>query len=157
MVKCIYSSAWAHNLTNHCLAFMEVIRHAELIVEWSLWTIEHTNRSLDNSMQRFAHHGLRQAYNYTTMHCMPNAAHDGRNVALNYQVTCWRPKEPVYCLALFVHYNICIHCAHVSLHRSMCQLMAVYVYHFNIVCVCVAALLRRVPCTFTDFVAWVLT
>ena len=66
MVKCIYSSAWAHNLTNHCLAFMEVIRHAELIVEWSLWTIEHTNRSLDNSMQRFAHHGLRQAYNYTT-------------------------------------------------------------------------------------------
>ena len=28
---------------------MEVIRHAELIVEWFLWTIEHTNRSLDNS------------------------------------------------------------------------------------------------------------
>ena len=26
---------------------MEVIRHAELIVEWFLWTIEHTNRSLD--------------------------------------------------------------------------------------------------------------
>ena len=82
---------------------------------------------------------------------MPDAAHDGRNVALNYQVTCWCPKEPIYCLALFVHYNICIHCAHVSLHRSMCQLMAVYVYHFNIVCVCVTALLRRVPCTFTDF------
>ena len=26
---------------------MEVIRHAESIVEWFLWTIEHTNRSLD--------------------------------------------------------------------------------------------------------------
>ena len=26
---------------------MEVFRHAELIVEWFLWTIEHTNRSLD--------------------------------------------------------------------------------------------------------------
>ena len=100
---------------------MEVIRHAELIVEWSLWTIEHTNRSLDNSMQRFAHHGLCQPYNYTTMHCMPDEAHDGRNVALNYQVTCWRPKEPVHCLALLVHYNICIHCTRVtsSLHVSI--------------------------------------
>ena len=44
--------------------------------------IEHTNRSLDNSKQRFAHLGLRQAYN-----------------ALNYQVNCWvlhHPKEPFY-------------------------------------------------------------
>ena len=32
---------------------MEVIRHAELIVEWFLWTIEHTNRSLDNSNATF--------------------------------------------------------------------------------------------------------
>ena len=44
---------------------MEVIRHAELIVEWFLWTIEHTNSSLDNSKQCFAHYGLRQAYNNT--------------------------------------------------------------------------------------------
>ena len=42
---------------------MEVIRHAELIVEWFLWTIEHTNRSFDNSMQHFSHHGLCQVYN----------------------------------------------------------------------------------------------
>ena len=34
-------------------AVMEVIRHAELIVEWFLWTIEHTNRSLDNSNATF--------------------------------------------------------------------------------------------------------
>ena len=47
---------------------MEVIRHAELIVEWFLWTIEHTNRSLDNS-------------NATFRHCMPDEARDGRNVA----------------------------------------------------------------------------
>ena len=42
---------------------MEVIRHAELSIKWFLWTIEHTNSSLDNSKQRFAHQGLRQAYN----------------------------------------------------------------------------------------------
>ena len=41
---------------------MEVIWHAELIVEWFLWMIEHTNSSLDNSKQRFAHHRLHQAY-----------------------------------------------------------------------------------------------
>ena len=29
------------------IVVMEVIRHAELIVEWFLWTIEHTNRSLE--------------------------------------------------------------------------------------------------------------
>ena len=63
------------------LHVMEVIRHAELIVEWFLWTIEHTNRSLDNSKQRFAHHGLRQTYMYE--------ARDGRNVALKYQVNYW--------------------------------------------------------------------
>ena len=34
-------------------ALMEVIRHAELIVEWFLWTIKHTNRSLDNSNATF--------------------------------------------------------------------------------------------------------
>ena len=60
---------------------MEVIRHAELMVEWNLWTIKHTNRSLDNSMQHFAHHRLRQAYNIL--------AWTKRNIALNYQVTCW--------------------------------------------------------------------
>ena len=52
---------------------MEVVRRAELIVEWFLWTIEHTNKSLDNSMQGFAHHGLRQAYNgivFLTKHCI---------------------------------------------------------------------------------------
>ena len=38
-------------------------------IEWFLWTIEHTNSSLDNSKQRFAHHGLCQAYN-----CMPDKA-----------------------------------------------------------------------------------
>ena len=59
---------------------MEVIRHAELIVEWFLWTIEHTNRLLDNSMQPFSHHGLH--------HCMPDEARDGQNATLNYQVTC---------------------------------------------------------------------
>ena len=32
-------------------------------IEWFLWTIEHTNSSLDDSKQRFAYHGLRQAYN----------------------------------------------------------------------------------------------
>ena len=32
-------------------------------IEGFLWTIKHTNSSLDNSKQRFAHHGLRQAYN----------------------------------------------------------------------------------------------
>ena len=31
----------------YIITFMEVIRHAELVVEWFLWTIEHTNRSLD--------------------------------------------------------------------------------------------------------------
>ena len=51
---------------------MEVIRHAELIVERFLWMIEHTNSSLDNSK-----------------HCKPDEARDGRNVALNDQVTCW--------------------------------------------------------------------
>ena len=40
------------------------------IVEWFLWTIKHTNSSLDNSMQRFAHQGLRQTYNT----CMPDEA-----------------------------------------------------------------------------------
>ena len=64
---------------------MEVIRQDELIVEWFLWTIEHTNKSLDNSMQHFAHHGLRQAY----LVSMDDEARDGQNVALNYQVTCW--------------------------------------------------------------------
>ena len=49
---------------------MEVIRHAELIVEWFLWTIEHTNRSLDNSNATFR-----------PKHCMPDEARDGRNVA----------------------------------------------------------------------------
>ena len=52
---------------------MEVIRHAESIVEWFLWMIEHTNRSLDNSKQRFAHRGLYQAF----------------IVCFEYQVTCW--------------------------------------------------------------------
>ena len=64
-------------------AVMEVIGHAELIVEWFLWTIEHTNSSLDNSKD----------------HCMPDEARDGRNVALNYQVICRCadcPKEPFY-------------------------------------------------------------
>ena len=32
---------------------MEVIRHAEFIVEWFLLTIEHTNWSLDNSNATF--------------------------------------------------------------------------------------------------------
>ena len=35
------------------VSVMEVIRHAELIVEWFLWTIEHTNRSLDDSNVAF--------------------------------------------------------------------------------------------------------
>ena len=38
------------------------------IVEWFLWTIEHTNSSLENSKQRFAQ-------------CLPDGAHDGQNVA----------------------------------------------------------------------------
>ena len=54
---------------------MEVIRHAELIVEWFLWTIEHTNRSLDNSNAPFrpsrASSGIQ----------MPDEARDGRNGA----------------------------------------------------------------------------
>ena len=59
---------------------MEVIRHAELIVEWFLRTIEHTNRSLDiqcnvSPIMGFVRH--------TTIHCMPDEARDGRNVALN--------------------------------------------------------------------------
>ena len=62
------------------------------IVEWFLWTIEHTNSSLDNSKHCFAHHGLRQFV------CMPDEAHDGRNVALNYQVNCWcaRPSKGIF-------------------------------------------------------------
>ena len=82
---------------------MEVIRHAELIVEWFLWTIEHTNRSLDNSNATFrpsrASPGIQsinqsinqqvcmytlycQAYKYVCIHtCMPDEARDGRNVA----------------------------------------------------------------------------
>ena len=52
---------------------MEVIRHAELIVEWFLWTIEHTNRSLDNSNATF---------------CLTKPV-TGETLHLNYQVTCW--------------------------------------------------------------------
>ena len=44
-------------LHTYIFIVMEVIRHAELIVEWFLWTIEHTNRSLDNSNATFCHHG----------------------------------------------------------------------------------------------------
>ena len=54
---------------------MEVIRHAELIVEWFLWTIEHTNRSLDNSNATF-----RPSWASSGIH-MPDEARDGRNVA----------------------------------------------------------------------------
>ena len=50
---------------------MEFIRHAELIVEWFLWTIEHTNRSLDDSNATFRPSRLG----------MPDEARDGRNVA----------------------------------------------------------------------------
>ena len=61
------------------------MRHAELIVEWFLWTIKHTNRSLDiqcnvSPITGFIRHTM-QVYN--------DKACDGRNVALNYQVTCW--------------------------------------------------------------------
>ena len=47
------------------LTVMKDIRHAEvLIVEILLWTIEHANcHSICTSMQRFARHRLRQAYN----------------------------------------------------------------------------------------------
>ena len=59
---------------------MEVIRHAELIVEWFLWTIEHTNKSLDNSNATFrlsrASSGIQSSIN-----CMPDEARDRRNVA----------------------------------------------------------------------------
>ena len=57
---------------------MEVIRHAELIVEWFLWTIEHTNRSLDNSNATFRPSRAASGIQCT---CMPDAARDGRNVA----------------------------------------------------------------------------
>ena len=54
---------------------MEVIRHAELIVEWLLCTIEHTNSSLDNSQQCFTHYRLRQAYNNTLTSSIPCRDH----------------------------------------------------------------------------------
>ena len=57
---------------------MEVIRHAELIVEWFLWTIEHTNRSLDNSNATFR---PSRASSGIQVCCMPDEARDGRNVA----------------------------------------------------------------------------
>ena len=58
---------------------MEVIRHAELIVEWFLWTIEHTNRSLDNSNATFR--PSRASSGIQCIICMPDEARDGRNVA----------------------------------------------------------------------------
>ena len=62
-----------------CSEFISIKMLTNSIVKWFLWTIEHTNSSLDISKQLFAHHGL----------CMPDKARDGRNVALNYQVNCW--------------------------------------------------------------------
>ena len=57
----------------------ELIMMAMFDVEILLWTIEHANSHLKTSIQRFAHHRLRQAYNtvlYTwrspwlTKHCI---------------------------------------------------------------------------------------
>ena len=60
----IHAELYSVHVVGHSLySVMEVIKHVELIVEWFLWTIKHTNSSLDNLKQRFAHHGLRQTYN----------------------------------------------------------------------------------------------
>ena len=62
---------------------MEVIRHAELIVEWFLWTIEYTNRSLDNSNATF-----RPSRASLGIQCLTKPV-TGETLHLNYQVTCW--------------------------------------------------------------------
>ena len=64
---------------------MKVIRHAG--VDSRMIILDDQARQqmtrhflIVTSMQRFAHHGLRQAYSIYS--CMPDEARDGRNVAL---------------------------------------------------------------------------
>ena len=58
-------------------------------IEWFLWTIEHTNRSLDNLKQRFAHHGLCQAYIACLTNPMMGKWTWWVKRCMNYQVNCW--------------------------------------------------------------------
>ena len=79
-----------HKFTKlHCVNFfglctgyqsivVKVSRHAELIAAWSFFGQSSTSWNACQSMQFFAHHGLRQAYKT----CMLDEAHDGQNVAL---------------------------------------------------------------------------
>ena len=72
----------------HAAGYKSKARVQLQCIECFLWTIKHTNGSLDNSKQHFTHHGLHQACKYVFV-CMPDEARDGRNVALNYQVNRW--------------------------------------------------------------------
>ena len=67
---------------------MEVITHAESIVEWFLWTIEHTNRSLDiqcnvSPITGFIRHTIIVCLMKPVMDETLLALCDGQNVALN--------------------------------------------------------------------------
>ena len=85
---------------------MEVIRYAELIVEWFLCTIEHTNRSLDIQcnvlpIMGFGRHmhGLQQTY---AKRC------------IEYQVACWCAQSSkgtvLLCmLYLMLYYSSSVH------------------------------------------------
>ena len=84
------NTAHLHTLINtQYKIVMEVLRHAELIVEWFLWTIEDTTvhliiQSNVSPITGFVRHTM-----YVCVSCMPDKARDGRNIALNYQVNCW--------------------------------------------------------------------
>ena len=103
---------------------MEVIRHAELIVEWFLWTIEHTNRSLDNSNATFR----------------PSRASSGETLHLNYQVTCWCARSSkgtiLLCVRACVQY-VENHGMHGCLVRNLSVSVICILYISLCVCLCI--------------------
>ena len=69
------------------MTYIYELEHVYNNIEILLWTIEHANSHSKTSIQCFARLGLRQAYK---LHCMPDEARDGRNIALKFSSDCWR-------------------------------------------------------------------
>ena len=120
IVFLVYSAVWwwywecCESYSGRQCDVVKVIRHTELVVAIHLillWT-------LDNSMQCFTHHGLRQACKAENKRKVTTfiLVSSGRNVALNCQVfsrCAWSSKKgsgllQTVCVVCHINYDFCL-------------------------------------------------